>query len=72
MKRNILATLVLVVSLSVINVYADNNAKDYIDSGIDKHMNGDYSVAIQDYNKAIELDPKSEMLTPIEDVQKMF
>lgn len=62
MKRNILATLVLVVSFSVINVYADNNAKDYIDSGIDKHMKGDYKGAMQDYNKALELNPKSECL----------
>ncbi len=35
-----------------------NKAEEYYDSGVEKANSGDYEGAIEDYNKAIEINPK--------------
>ncbi|MEI6056613.1 MAG: hypothetical protein WCR55_11215, partial [Lentisphaerota bacterium] len=59
MKRNIMATLGLIVCLWGINVCADD-VQHYMDSAETKNVNGDYIGAVEECNKAIELDPKYE------------
>ncbi len=49
-------TLTFLIVLIPIMVIAQT-AEDYLDKGVAKHEKGDHRAAIQDYNKAIELDP---------------
>jgi len=53
MKKLIILLLILLIPVLVLVTTAEN----YLDKGVDKYNKGDYSGAIQDFNKAIELDP---------------
>lgn len=56
----IIATLVLFLGLGATALFADNikEAESYLSQGFGKWFCSDYAGAIQDYNKAIELNPK--------------
>ena len=58
MKKVILALIFLCLSSTVL--FADNikDADAYNNRGVDKYYQHDYSGAIEDYSKAIELNPK--------------
>lgn len=51
--------LILIIFLARINSYSQS-AQDYLKSGSTKFNAEDYKGAIQDFNKAIELDPKND------------
>jgi len=54
--KKIVLTLILLFSL-VTPIYSQT-AKSYFEIGYEKYNRGDYEGAIQDVNKAIELNPK--------------
>ena len=49
--------LILFIFLFNYTTYTQT-AKEYYNSGLEKHQNGDYYGAIADYTKAIELNPE--------------
>jgi len=51
-------TLTVLVSFFLVSPIYSQTAEDYNNSGNAKQNLKDYKGAIQDYNKAIELDPK--------------
>jgi len=53
MRQSILIFIIVLIPLIVLVQTAEN----YLDKGVDKYNKGDYSGAIQDFKKAIELDP---------------
>jgi len=56
-RITIAITLVLLlIYYNVLPTYAQNSAKEYYDSGVVKAIYGDYQGAIEDYDKAIEID----------------
>ena len=56
-RITIAITLVLLlIYYNVLPTYAQNSAKEYYDSGVVKANSGDYEGAIEDYDKAIEID----------------
>ena len=57
MKKSILVLFILLIPVLAIA----QTAEDYFDKGVAKYEQGDYRGAIQDYNKAIELDPNDHM-----------
>ena len=54
MKKSLLVLLILFIPFLALA----QTAEDYFDKGVAKYDQGDYKGALQDYNKAIELDPK--------------
>ncbi len=54
--KKIALTLILLFSL-VTPIYSQT-AKSYFETGYEKYNRGDYKGAIQDYTKAIELNPR--------------
>jgi len=51
-------TTLIIFFLFIITLVYAQTAEDYLESGNTKYELKDYKGAIQDYNKAIELDPK--------------
>ena len=59
MKKLLLAFGILISSISL---FAQENLEDFVKEGIVHHDNGDYEKALSSYNKALEIDPKSELV----------
>ena len=57
MKKSILLLLILLIPVLALA----QTAEEYLDKGIAKGELGDYREAIQDFNKAIELNPNDSM-----------
>ena len=53
MKKSILLLFILLIPV----LACSQTSEDFFEKGIAKSNLGDYKGAIQDYNKAIELDP---------------
>ncbi len=57
MKRLILILLILLIFLPTLS--CSNSAQDYINKGYEHILDEDYEAALKDFNKAIEIDPRS-------------
>jgi tetratricopeptide (TPR) repeat protein len=55
-----IAPLLLFIVLSI-GSFAQQTAKDMIAKGVELHDNGDYKAALEQYFKALELEPKSDL-----------
>jgi tetratricopeptide (TPR) repeat protein len=55
MKRLILILLILLIPI----LSCSNSAQDYINKGYEHILDEDYEAALKDFNKAIEIDPRS-------------
>ncbi len=54
--------LTITFLFSSIFIFAQNTVEDYVKEGIKFHDNREYDKAIIEYNKALELDPKSTLI----------
>lgn len=55
MRKSILFLLILLIPI----LSCSNSAQDYIEKGYEHIVDGDYKGALKDFNKALELDPRS-------------
>ena len=55
--------LFLTITLLICFSSFGQTAKEYSNKGVDKFLSGDYSGSIIEYNKAIEINPNSTILT---------
>ncbi len=53
-----LLSILILICYTTLPIYAQNSAEEYFYSGNEKANSGDLQGAIEDYNKAIELNPK--------------
>jgi len=51
-------SILILICYTTLPIYAQNSAEEYFYSGVEKANSGDYEGAIEDYNKAIEINPK--------------
>ena len=51
--------IVLIAIMSISNIYGQTTAEEYLKRGVSKEKLKDYTGAIADYNKAIELNPNN-------------
>ncbi len=53
-----LLSILILICYTTLPIYAQNSAEEYFNSGVKKADAGDYEGAIEDYNKAIKINPK--------------
>jgi len=53
-----LLSILILICYKTLPIYAQNSAEEYFYSGVEKANSGDYKGAIEDYNKAIKVNPK--------------
>lgn len=61
--QRVLATLLVVAAIFLANgvAQANNDAEIYFNRGYNYHSSGQYELAIQNYNKAIQLNPNNSV-----------
>ncbi|HRT68111.1 MAG TPA: tetratricopeptide repeat protein, partial [Bacteroidota bacterium] len=62
MKSNIFTIICVIAGLLSISIFltdcSNKNVKKYLDNGIAKYNEGDFNGALEQFSKAIEIDPE--------------